>query len=414
MIVSYLPLRDLLKCHRVNRQWRAILTSDHSLYQSLDLTTPVQKRLNQQHIRALVRYSGGDIRNLKIRKPTENFVPSLAELDETSTVKYRKQSNSLLLPLFRNLERLEVFGIESNPRTYLDLTSFPTFPHLSIRYLDIDYYLLGATVKYICEKAKQAEHLGFFIKCLAPFPEGPVLAPSVKSLVIRMGYYITENVALHSLLSWFPSLEEFTLVVENIPGISETLPLLKINLPWKKLTTARIRRITQMESFTIASDELKVLELSGLGYLQMPDIPSQISLKELTIDTTRLLLPELLDRFHDSATTLQKLRITSTPLFEVHHIEHFLREGINLTHINIDGLRYVQDGTLQLLHHLKHLERLNVDNCPGITGVGIIRLVENISPKRGGRLTSISIRGNESIRRQTIDWARNFGVIISI
>ena len=414
MVVSYLPLRDLLKCHRVNRQWRAILTSDHSLYQSLDLTTPVQKRLNQQHIRALVRYSGGNIRSLKIRHPTENFVPSLVGLDESSIVKYRKQSNSLLLPLFRNLERLEVFGIESNPRTFIDIACFPTFPHPSIRYLDIDYYLIGGAMKYICERAKQVEHLGFSIKYLTPFPEGAVLAPSVKSLVIRIGYHIAINVSLNVLLSWFPSLEEFTLVVENIPSISETMPSLKVDLPWKKLTTARIRGVTQIESLTITSDELKVLELSGLGYLQMPDIPSQISLKELTIDTTRLLLPELLDRFYDSASTLQKLRITSTPLFEVHHIEHFLREGINLTDINIDGLRYVQDGTLQLLHHLKHLERLNVDNCPGITGVGIIRLVENISPKRGGRLTSISIRGNESIRRQTIDWARNFGVIISI
>ena len=413
MVVSFLSLRDLLKCHRVNRQWRAILTSDHSLYQSLDLTPPAEKRLNQQHIRALVRYSGGDIRSLKIRKPKENFVPSLVELDETSIVKYRRQSISLLLPLFKNLERLEVFRIESNPRTYLDLTSFPIFPPPSIRYLDIDYYLLDGAVKYICETAKQLEYFGFSTKCLTTFPEGPVQALSVKSLVIRMGSYINEDVALTAFLSWFPSLEEFTLVLENIPSIPETTRLLTVNLPWKKLTTARIRGVSHMRSFTITSNELRVLELSALGSPTL-DIPSQISLEELTVDTARLLRPELLDRFHDCARTLQKLTITYAPLFEAQHIKHFFREGINLTYININGLRYVHDQTLQLLHHLKHLQRLNVDNCPGITGVGIIRLVETLSPRRGGRLTSISIRGNESIRRQTIDWARDFGVIISI
>jgi len=169
-----------------------------------------------------------------------------------------------------------------------------------------------------------------------------------------------------------------------------------------------------MESLTITSIELRVLELSMLTSLRILDIPPQICLEDLTIDTTRSVSPDLLDRCHDSVRTLRKLTITSAPLFEAQHIEHFLRDGINLTHININGLRYVHDGTLQLLHHLKRLELLNVDNCPGITGAGIIRLVENNSPKRGGRLTKISVRDNESIRRQTIDWARNFGVTISI
>jgi hypothetical protein len=414
MVVSNLSLRDLLKCHRVNRQWRAILTSDHSLYQSLDLITPAEKRLNQQHIRALVRYSGGDIRSLKIRQPKENFVPSLVELDETSIVKYRKQSISLLLPLFKNLERLEVLRIESNPRTSLDLLSFPIFPHQSIRYLDINYYLHDKVVKYICETAKQLEYFGFSTNRLSTFPEGPVQALSVKSLVIRMESHIQENLALAPFLNWFPSLEEFTLILEYVRIIPVTTWLLKLNLPWKNLKAARIRGTTHVESLTINSSELRILELSGFGYLQTPDIPSQISLEELTIDMTRLLRPELLDQFLESARSLKKLTITSAPLFEATHIEHFLREGINLSHVNINGLRYVNDGTLELLHHLKQLQRLNVDNCHGITGVGIIRVVENISPKRGGRLTSISIRGNESIRRQTMDWARNFGVTILI
>ena len=394
-MVSHLSLRDLLKCHRVNRQWRAILTSDHSLYQSLDLTTPAEKRLNQQHIRALVRYSGGIIRSLKIRRPKENFVPSLVELDETSIVKYRRQSISLLLPLFKNLERLEVLRIEPNPRTYLDLLSFPIFPHQSIRYLDINYYLHSKFVKYICETAKQLEYFGFSTNRLTTFPEGAVQAPSVKSLVIRMESHINENAVLTAFLNCFPSLEEFTLILEYFHLFPMTMWLLTINLPWKNLKTARIRGTTHVESFTINSSELRVLELSGLGYLQTPDIPSQVSLEELTINMTRLLRPEFLDQFLESARTLKKLTITSAPLFEASHIEYFLREGINLTHVNINGLRYVHDGTLQFLHHLKQLQHLNVDNCSGITGVGIIRVVENISPKRGGRLTSISIRGND-------------------
>src|SRR5271169_4537162 len=102
MIFSYVPLRDLLKCQRVNRQWRAILTSDPTLYRSLDLTNSSKgKPLNVRNVQALIRYSGGDIRSLKIHTPEQNF--SISQLDN-----FKSQATLQLFPLFKNLEQLHI------------------------------------------------------------------------------------------------------------------------------------------------------------------------------------------------------------------------------------------------------------------------------------------------------------------
>ena len=137
---------------------------------------------------------------------------------------------------------------------------------------------------------------------------------------------------------------------------------------------------------------MKRLEVFNCPFI-LVDIPAQSTLEELMLDTVSSMSPDILEQFLDSATTMKRLTIASAPRFEVCHIEHFLREGINLKFININSLRYVNDTTLQLLHSLKHLERLHVDDCPGITGQGIIRLVENLCIKRGGQLTAISVQG---------------------
>jgi hypothetical protein len=212
----------------------------------------------------------------------------------------------------------------------------------------------------------------------------------------------------------FPEVEEITLKQEGPCAPWSYLQRVDLTCPFTKLKVVRICGVDRPSNLEIQSQDLKVLEISGATDLGNFVIPDQSFLEEVTFDTVPRIHPKILEKFLASASTMKKFTITSSPSFEVLHVEHFLREGINLQFVNISSLRYVNDTTLKLLHSHKYLERLQIDDCPGITGQGIIRLVQNLCKKGGGRLTWISVKGNESIRRQTIDWARSCEVIVSI
>src|SRR5271169_6410965 len=133
MIFSYVPLRDLLKCQRVNRQWRAILTSDPTLYRSLDLTnSSTGKPLNVRNVQALIRYSGGDIRSLKIRKPEQNF--SISQPDN-----FKSHATLYLVPLFENLEQLHIIRNDaSDIETGFESAILSLAPLTFLRHLNIE------------------------------------------------------------------------------------------------------------------------------------------------------------------------------------------------------------------------------------------------------------------------------------
>ena len=186
-----------------------------------------------------------------------------------------------------------------------------------------------------------------------------------------------------------------------------------LELPWKSLRAARLHSVGLISSVNIASDILTVLKLHGLRDLKYLDIPPQTSLKELTISSSEQLSPEILLLFRGSCNTLTKLTISS-PQFEVQHIEHFLREGFKLHHLNINSLRNVNDGTLKLLQPLTTLEQLHVDHCINISKSGLMEFVKSQSLKRTGRTLALSIKGHQSIDENIMDWARDLGVRISI
>jgi F-box-like len=410
MIFSYLPARDLLKCHRVNSQWRAILTSDPTLYRSLDLTNcSTGKPLNVRNVQALIRYSGGNIRSLKIRKPEQSFgIPHHISFNPYASVH--------LVPLFQNLERLHV--VRTDP-IHLDLRDQPNLILLciveSVRHLNIEPYLGCLELQILCETARRLESLECSLKGEIDWStQGPqdliCLAPSVKHLTIRVAETIDQ--IFLKILDWFPGVEEFSLIQEAV--CRGTWPMPPVEIVCRSgMRTVRINGLPQHGTLSIKSNDMKRLEVSMCPLLSV-DIPAQSLLQELILDIVPDVSPEILEQFHNSVTTMKMLTITSATPFEVRHIEYFLHECTHLKLININSLRYVNDTTLQLLHSLKHLEQLHIDNCPGITGQGIIRLVENLCIKRGGQLTAISVRGNENIRRQTIDWARDHRVKISI
>ena len=212
MIFSYVPLRDLLKCHRVNRQWRAILTSDPTLYRSLDLTNSSKgKPLNVRNVQALIRYSGGDIRSLKIRKPEKNF--SISQPGN-----FKSQATLQLVPLFKNLEQLHIIGNDaSNLETGFESSIFSLAPLNFMRHLNIEPLLLVAELRLICKAAQELESLAFSIRGSVVWTANDLArmrfsAPSVKQLTIR----VTERLdpSFLDILDWFPGVEGFSLIRE--------------------------------------------------------------------------------------------------------------------------------------------------------------------------------------------------------
>lgn len=420
MVFSYLPFRDLVKCHRISRQWRTIATSEPSLYRTVDLLS-VFKQLTSQNVRALTRYAAGDIRTLKIRSLTVFRDSCYGDNRESGTVPgFRSHKGIVLGPLFQNLECFYApEGLCEDLGLAKLLFGIPHFPSSTLRSIQVGCCFTIQHVESICDTARQLEQLECVLQCpadhLERIPECPGRYPSIKylglTLVIPMIGGIRGLSNPNQILTWFPNVEVFTLsdMFQSV-GQVVLLPL------WKSLKTIRVYGASKLQVLRMYRGDtpMSAIELRDLPNLDSLETAiSHANLERLCLESVPKLDTTVLSRLKYSASTLKYLTLSS-PQFEVQHIEPFLRAGGTLKHINMNSLRNVNDGTLSILHSFIYLERLEVDNCDGIMGHGIIKLVEKLSPQKGGRLTSISVKGNENVRRQTIDWARSLGVVVSI
>jgi len=414
MVFSYLSPRDLVRCHRVSRHWRATALSDSLLYRILDLTT-ARKPLTIENVKALVRYAGGDIKGLKMFVPTSTFSPGCFQMHlGRDPPQYKNHRNMHLEPLFRNLEDLEI--VHTSGSEYDDsIFRLPSFPANTLRRFVV--HGIDIHAEQIIDLCRAAPHLEE-LSCGVDFSRAmPLMAhfPSVKNLQIRLKGGMTpdsimfDSIMFDSISFWdfFPNVEEFTFSQATPPSEPS------LEMKWSHLKKLTLRNI-HTNIVIIRSNELTTLELSDLPHLILFGGIAQPNLQHLCLLNLRNLnVDKYLVPLHNYASTLESLTFSS-PQFEARHIEPVLPDAIHLQSLNINNLRYTSDATLQFLHHNKNLQHLSVDHCTGITGHGIIKLIENLCRKKGGKLTTISIRGNDSIRRQTVDWARAVGVEVSI
>jgi F-box-like len=406
MVFSYLSFRDLIRCHRVSRQWRAITVSDPSLYQYIDLS--VGKELTAPNIKALVRYAGGAVKGLKMFPPECTFTPGCFQLISHThgDTTFKTHRNVLLEPLFRQLEEFEfkdnLFINTFGP----NMMSLPCFPSRNLRRLLVESLCYLKDLEYICTAAPLLEHLS----CRLYLHER--MDDSLRFHSLKTFHITTQGPlrpAFQSLLGWYPNVEDFAFYEQTNYQSSTD----EVIYDWENLKVMTVRQTTA-PNLSITSNKLTTLDLAKSGYLTVCDIPAQPNLQHLHIrDLPNLPIHPSLTPLLSSGPTLESLTISS-PQFEVRDIENLLREAVNLRSLNIDNLRYTNDATLQLLHAHQRLQVLSVNHCTGITGHGIIQLIEKLRVKKGGKLTAISVRGNESIRRQTIDWALEMGVKVSI
>src|SRR5271163_2095050 len=115
-ICSYLPLHQLLGCHRVNRLWRATALSDPSLYRTVDLREGLPgykwggRNVTSQSVKALVRYAAGGVKSLKIDYNAGNTFSDncYAYRMKTHSVRgYKNHGDIILGPLMQNLEEFD-------------------------------------------------------------------------------------------------------------------------------------------------------------------------------------------------------------------------------------------------------------------------------------------------------------------
>ena|SRR2546423_10764191 len=406
MVFSYLSVQDLIRCQRVSRPWRALAVSDPSLYQYIDLTS-ARKVLTAANIKALGRYAGGAIKSLKMDSPEHRFStacyqpPSYPEWHSA----FKTHCNMALDPLLRELEEFEMIDV-SGPAFGPIMMSLPSFPPRSLRKLLLKSVLRYEDVVNICTIAPQLEHLSCKLRPVAILRD-TFRFPSLK--ILHIGLQGHAPAVIQLLVAWFQNMEDFALTEStNLHRSTD-----QVNIAWKNLRVMTVGRMVTHD-LSITSNKLTTLDLSRSGNLTTCNIPAQPNLQHLCIRALpNLPIDPYLTPLLSSGRTLESLTISS-PQFEVRDIEHILRGATNLKSLNIDNLRYVNDATLQSLHTHRCLQVLSVNHCTGITGHGIIQLIEKLCVKKEGMLTAISVQGNESIRRQTIDWALAIGVKVSI
>jgi hypothetical protein len=354
-------------------------------------------------VNALLRFSGGVVRSLKIQNPKETFANSVFRREDgIGVVGFKSHRNMHLGQVFKNLEILLLDGIPHAHATAL--FDIPNFPAKTLRHVVLRECLPISHLMQICDTANGLQHL----ECISTIGDVDItktpLCPSVKVLHFTV---IGSAEHFQKVLDWFPNVEEFQF--KETPGTLDTL-----TLAWKSLKVARIIGARELLSLTVLSEVLTNFVLKFLPWLCNVQIGTQQSLQELSLLNVPKAFQDLrLFQSADNVKTLEELTISS-PQFEVRDVEPFLSGGTGLTLVNMNGLRYVNDATLALLHSHTQLECLLIDDCTGVTGHGIIKLIEKLSVKKGGRLRGVTVQGNESIRRQTIDWAKGLGVRIFI
>jgi len=426
MIASYLSLKDVLKCHRVSRQWHVMLSSDPSLYTEIDLLGAIRP-LRMESVQALIRYSRGRVRKLQMPRPDVTFSPQCFRVDDkAASLKVKNVSNAHLKPLFEGLERLHISETRhttplqfANPERANMLFLIPGFPSANLRHLDLEFLLSMEQVIDICTATPELEFFALvFYQRLSGPKDQDTRFPSVKSLVIRTRHGGTYHF-IHPLLEWFPNVDDFSYWPNMALPPGDIHSMLEIVFENPNLKTLRITP-SGCVAVDVRSETLRVLHISFSTTLRSLHIPVQRFLEELQIESLPLLGPlcffhcplNFFERIHESASTLRRLTISISPKFDVTHVEYFLRHATRLEFVKLQSVNKVNDSTLELLGARKRLKELWVDDCPGITGVGLIRLIKAIAVGARGKLRSVSAIGNESIRRQTIDWAREMGVII--
>ena len=406
MVFSQLPFREVMKCQRVSRNWWTFLCSEKSLYRSIDLVSRL-KPLKLRSIKRLITLSGGEVRSLSIHELENTFTYPI----HRDSAGFKPQASALFLPLFKSLARLDLLKSPNWDHNPLDLSMVHLLSSAPLIYLNIEIPAFLSTVIQYCQAAPQLEYLGCCI-CRADLANHEIADwkfPVLKTLSLQA--YVDNTNWADSIVQLFPNLVEVN-IQRNGSTKQQTTPSVW-SFPLKTLRIARFRSLPMVSKFNFTSTELSIIEIQTNVNVRDLELPIQSHLEELTISNVSRLDSGILHRLCASAPSLKRLTISS-PQFTVNDIEPFLCEGLNLRFLELNSTSDVRDKTLFHLQPLKYLDHLHLNHCPDITGNGIIRLIQSLSSKNGGKLRYISLVGNETIRRQTIDWARDQGVIISI
>lgn len=390
----------MIRCQRVSRFWRDLLISEPSLYRSVDLTTTI-KPLGPQQIKALARYAAGNIHELRLGTLELMFTqPILNQLVTLRPSGWMTHGGITLEPLLKSLKLFEHRCPRKNSFDSF-LIHLPFFQFSNLRHFHLSSGLIIADVYDLLEKAPNLEYLHFaLVGPLNLLP--PQIFPNLKTLSLDWED-ISASYDFGEVAVSFPGLEELRLM--KTWASSFYFETVLFNLKAFRLEGGNHRGVY------IGSPHLTSLNVENAGLLEEVEISEQSSLTELTLNNIRN--RQIVRSLCRHAKTLQKLSLAS-PFLDVKELQIFVENGENLRYLNVSGVQYVSDQTLHALGSLKSLERLDVDYCQGITGFGIVTLVGQISVKSGGKLSIISARGIESIRRQTIDWAWERGVVVRI
>jgi hypothetical protein len=375
------------------------------LYAALDLRGDEFCRLEMHHIATLARYANNQIKSLVIDRCSPFF--SRAN-DERRITELRAFFN---LPL----ESFEFYTSQRREPPYF--IYMPSFPPPQLRRLHLDEETSLHTISVLLGRARNLEYLSFrvgrgILGELGPYPSLKILKVSLPEGDILLTSYF---------LRYLPNVEELTLRLIDVHKLDDNDDIYEKtdfdfthtlqSLKWLKIETDYCR---PLNSLVIDTTSLRSLEMSDIGAPhQVLRLNGELHLQRLVLGCTCRHARDIVRLFRPTASTLEEFSLASCYL-DKSDVEYFISHARGLKSFNISNIQNVNDSTLELLCTHRELESFDITHCPDVTGAGIIRLVEALSPKRGGKLKAIKAHHNQFIRDQTIHWAKEMGVAVDV
>ena len=403
--MSYLRLEDLIRCHRVSRQWQAVAIANPSLYKTLDLGT---------YFPASFKYDSGQSCVKMLRKYASNDVRFLILDLSIFVYACRKGDAETYIKLCQNLESLEIRGT-SPERDVFPIAMFMS-PHLRRLHAPgvrvtrdrlPGMFRRSRNLEYLCCGFDTYRHPDAIREEQGRKKQDIPQFPLVKDLDLRL-FDFGDEWDLNDILLWFPEVRKFkvsSVNTENIRYRVDRLPI-RLALPWETLESLHIANVPCRDILVYFPGSLRSLSLTGpFDYCHfITRLPMLQHLAIRSID--RIFLYKIITAVEESMENLLSFSYHQSDFTE--GWEYFLKKGKNLASVSLSRVDY---SICELLCRLEYLEEVEFGWCEEIH---VKNLLQNCADATVECLKEIRLISPMKLNTQTLERSRELGVVIRV
>ncbi|KAJ9668473.1 hypothetical protein H2201_001521 [Coniosporium apollinis] len=403
MVMGYFSFREMVNLLRVSRHWFKFLTTQQSLWTTLDLSH-ARRAVKPRFVRECIRRSNG-----KIRRAILNRLPG----GGSDTLMH-------LTTVCRHLQELEIWNGPEGGSILVPLTCAP---RLKILKLDASVQLTLDQVAQVLRSRPSLQHAEFCSvrahDWIAPWKDD---LPNLQALkLVGADLQDVDTLCLGTLVKRMPNLEELSLInwrqctAFNVMNLG-ALPLKSLDL--SDTVHEHFCRIpTCLKKLAVSCP---LADLSILGHmLPVPNVV-ELSVSKCGPYVERMLTGLLsngnsedgnIDVDISSHAPIKKLLLHELGRHDQGTLRRMLQNPrfLQLEHLDLTEAPCVRDElALSLPTFFPSLRRLSL-TWTRITGVAVKGIVQQLK----GRLQYLCVDYSLDITSDAIDWARAQGVEVS-